>query len=166
MERDQAWLESERQRLMTWPREKLIGWLQWNDPNGVWSDEDMLADDMDPMTVEDAVEQVMMFVEETGESPEEMMQGSLSANPGRYPKPAEFDPWLKNTPMPPLPPKALDVKWLMRKDPDAFDSLIEMMGSEADELELEDAPDGYLARHPRTGEVWEYDGANGFWVEA
>jgi hypothetical protein len=95
MERDQAWLESERQRLLAWPREKLIGWLQWNDPNGIWSDKDMVANDMDPMTVDEAVEQVMVFVEETMETPEEMMRGSLDANPARYPKPQEFDPWLK-----------------------------------------------------------------------
>lgn len=79
--RDANWLASE--------------WLQWNDPNGIWSDDDMVANDMDPMTVEDAVDQIMPFVEETGETPEEMMHGSLAANPGRYPKPAEFDPWLK-----------------------------------------------------------------------
>jgi hypothetical protein len=95
MKRDENWLASERARLLTWDREKLIGWLQWNDPNGIWSDEAMVANDMDPMTVEDAVEQVMPFVEETLETPEEMMYGSLKANPNRYPKPAEFDPWLK-----------------------------------------------------------------------
>lgn len=95
MERDQAWLESEYQRLMTWPREKLIGWLVWNDANGVWTDEDMIANDMDPMTVEDAVEQIMMFVEENRETPEEMMGTSLAINPDRYPNHREFDPWLK-----------------------------------------------------------------------
>lgn len=95
MERDANWLASERARLLTWDRKKLIGWLQWNDPNGIWSDDDMVANDMDPMSVEDAVDQVMPFVEENMETPEEMMRGSLKANPGRYPKPAEFDPWLK-----------------------------------------------------------------------
>lgn len=95
MERDAKWLAHERARLLTWPREKLIGWLEWNDANGIWSDEDMIANDMDPMTVEDAVDQVMVFVEENLETPEEMMGASLEKNPGRYPKPAEFDPWLK-----------------------------------------------------------------------
>ena len=93
-ERDDAWLQAEEQRLLKWPREKLIGWLQWNDGNGIWSDEDMIRNDMDPMTVEDAVEQVMEFVREDMLSPEEMMSGSLASNPGRYPEPAEFDPFI------------------------------------------------------------------------
>lgn len=95
MERNDEWLEAERARLMTWPREKLIDWLAWNDPNGIWTDKDMIANDMDPMTVEDAVEQVMPFVEENMETPEEMMTGSLTANPGRYPQPSDFDRFLK-----------------------------------------------------------------------
>ena len=165
MERDDAWVQSEEQRLMTWPREKLIGWLEWNDANGIWSDKDMIANDMDPMTVADAVEQVMNFVRENLESPEEMMGGSLAANPGRYPKPDEFDPWLKGSPMPPARTKKLDIADLMRNDPDAADGLVEMLGDEADTVEIEDGPGGYLVRHPKTGEMWEYDGANGFWVE-
>lgn len=165
MERDEKWLAQEEARLMTWPREKLIGWLEWNDPNGIWTDKDMVANDMDPMTVADAVQQVMEFVGQDMLSPEEMMSGSLDANPGRYPKPDEFDPWLKGSPMPPARKKTIDIKDLMRKDPDAADALVEMLGSEADQVEIEDGSGGYLVRHPDTGEVWEYDGANGFWVE-
>lgn len=97
MERDDAWLAQERQRLLGWPREKLIGWLRWNDPNGIWTDKQMVANDMDPMSLEDAVEQVMVNVEETLETPEEMMASSLAQNPKRYPRPEEFDPWLKKT---------------------------------------------------------------------
>jgi hypothetical protein len=69
-------LEQERQRLMTWPREKLIGWLCWNDPNGIWTDEDMELNDMDPMSQEEAVDQVMAFVEDNGETPEQMVGAS------------------------------------------------------------------------------------------
>lgn len=88
-------LEQERARLMTWPREKLIGWLQWNDPNGAYSDEDAIRDDFPPLSVPEAVELVMAHVEEAGETPEEMMGGSLKANPHRYPKPEQFDDYLK-----------------------------------------------------------------------
>lgn len=163
MERDANWLASERQRLLTWPREKLIGWLQWNDGNGIWSDEDMIANDMDPMTVEDAVEQVMAFVEENRETPEEMMGGSLEKNPDRYPKPAEFDPWLKGAPMPPAKPRDFDM--LKAKDRVAAASLRDMLGSDTINVEFEDGPGGYLVRHKDTGEVWEYDGANDVWLE-
>jgi hypothetical protein len=84
MERDADWLERVRHGLLVWDRDDLIDWLVWVDPNGIWSDEDMLRDDMDPMSVEDAVDCVMQFVEETHETPEEMMHGSREANPGRY----------------------------------------------------------------------------------
>jgi hypothetical protein len=71
-ERGPEWVASERERLLkTWSREALISWLRRNDPNGIWTDEDMIANDMDPMTLEDAVEQVMQFVEEYRETPEE-----------------------------------------------------------------------------------------------
>lgn len=88
-------LAAERERLMSWPRHDLIDWLCWVDPNGIWTDEDMVANDMDPMSQEEAVDQVMSFVEEEMETPEEMMGASLKANPGRYPKPEEFDRFLK-----------------------------------------------------------------------
>ena len=85
-------LAAERHRLMTtWSRDDLIDWLVWNDPNGIWTDEDMVANDMDPMSQEEAIDQVMSFVQDNMETPEEMMGASLRANPGRYPKPEEFD---------------------------------------------------------------------------
>jgi hypothetical protein len=71
--RDEQWLDTERQRLMTWDRDTLIDWLVWVDPNGVYTDEDMQADGMEPMSLEDAVDNVMMFVAEELETPEEMM---------------------------------------------------------------------------------------------
>lgn len=171
MERDDAWLEQERQRLLTWPREKLIGWLQWNDGNGIWTDEDMIANDMDPMTVADAVEQVMEFVRENRETPEEMMGASLEANPSRYPKPAEFDPWLKGTGDLPNQPQRkgpddlrMSYEELALLDPEAASALDEMLGSDADRVEITNVDGDYHVRDPQTNEEWDYDGAHGLWV--
>lgn len=87
--RDSDWLAKERARLMKWPRDKLINWLVWNDPNGVWRDEDVRNElDSDPMTVEDAVDHIMNAVEENLETPEEMMKHSQANWPGRYKKDA------------------------------------------------------------------------------
>jgi hypothetical protein len=77
MQRDAKWLENERRRLLTWDRQMLIGWLSWNDPNGIWTDKEMAANDMDPMSVEEAVDMIMEFVAENMETPEEMMRRSL-----------------------------------------------------------------------------------------
>ena len=74
MNRDDKWLETERVRLMKWDRLQLIDWLQWVDSNGIWSDEDMVDNELDPMGVEEAVEQVMVFVAGNMETPEEMMR--------------------------------------------------------------------------------------------
>jgi hypothetical protein len=166
MERDAAWLAKVRAELLTWPREKLIGWLNWVDSNGIWSDSDMIANDMDPMTVEDAVEQVMAFVEESGESPVDSMAASLEKNPGRYPKPEEFDPWLKGTGDLPNQPKQGTFEWLVAKDRPAALSLRDLLGHDVhNQIEIDDGPTGYLVTHKGTGEVWEYDGANDMWLE-
>lgn len=86
--RNDEWLEAQRRRLLTWDRMSLIEWLQWVDPNGVWTDEDMRREDMAPMSVEDAVEQVLVFVAMNRETPEEMIQaGGDPANVGDYPQP-------------------------------------------------------------------------------
>jgi len=82
MKRDANWLERIRHGLLVWDRDQLIDWLQWVDSNGIWSDEDMLSNDLDPMSVEEAVDQVMSFVAETMETPEEMITRSTRANPG------------------------------------------------------------------------------------
>ena len=37
-------------------RRDLIGWLEWNDPNGDYSDADMEAEGLDPLTLEEARE--------------------------------------------------------------------------------------------------------------
>lgn len=40
------------------PREDLVAWLKWCDGNGIWTDEDLRAEDQDPMTIHDAWEWV------------------------------------------------------------------------------------------------------------
>lgn len=35
-------------------REQLIEWLVWNDPNGTYTDRDSEADDMKPITIDQA----------------------------------------------------------------------------------------------------------------
>jgi len=37
-------------------RETLIEVLEWNDPNGIYSDEDSEAEGLDPITKEEAIE--------------------------------------------------------------------------------------------------------------
>lgn len=73
-ERDDKWLENERRRLMGWPREDLIAWLRWNDPNGSFTDEDAEAEGWKPLDVRGLVDIIMNHVEENLETPEEMMR--------------------------------------------------------------------------------------------
>lgn len=42
----------------------LIGWLAWNDPNGVYRDEDCFAEGWEPMTLDEAWRQVEIAVED------------------------------------------------------------------------------------------------------
>jgi hypothetical protein len=35
-------------------REQIIQWLVWNDPNGTYTDRDSEADEMEPITIEEA----------------------------------------------------------------------------------------------------------------
>jgi|GEM_PF-2862128 len=51
MELSETELKSE---LLNWSREKMIVWLNWNDPNGIWTDEDSIAEGMKPLTKENA----------------------------------------------------------------------------------------------------------------
>lgn len=69
--RDAMWLATERVRLSRWPREKLLEWLAWNDPNGTYLDKDM-GDDEEPLMQEEALDIVMRSVEDSMETPEEM----------------------------------------------------------------------------------------------
>jgi hypothetical protein len=89
-ERDERWLDAQRQRLMGWPLDHLIGWLRWADPNGVYSDEDARAEGMEPLDLPEAVELVMKHVEENLETPEEMRAAS-KADPARGATPLAWD---------------------------------------------------------------------------
>lgn len=46
--------ETQQDILLNGTREDLIQWLQWNDRNGVWSDEDSATEGWKPMTLEQA----------------------------------------------------------------------------------------------------------------
>lgn len=88
MNRDANWISAERNRLLEWDRLDLIEWLVWVDPGGVWTDVDMERDGMDPMSVADAVEQVMVFVAVNRRTPEEMTEkGSPRPEDGLYRSP-------------------------------------------------------------------------------
>ena len=52
-------------------RRDLIGWLEWNDPNGCYSDADMEAEGLDPLTLEEAREAMRRQVIENAE-PDDM----------------------------------------------------------------------------------------------
>jgi len=45
-------------------REQVIEWLEWNDPNGVYSDSDSIAEGFDPLTLETAREIMADQIEE------------------------------------------------------------------------------------------------------
>ena len=45
-------------------RSHLLEWLQWNDPNGSYSDEMVAHEDYDPLTKEEAVEILMAVVKD------------------------------------------------------------------------------------------------------
>jgi len=42
-----------QQLLATGSREDLIAYCKWNDPNGVWSDDDCAAEGIEPATLDD-----------------------------------------------------------------------------------------------------------------
>jgi len=48
--------ETQRDILLNGSREDIIRWLKWNDPNGVWSDEDSESEGYGPISLEDARE--------------------------------------------------------------------------------------------------------------
>lgn len=84
--RDEKWLIDQHHRLMTdWGRDQLIDWLVWNDPNGEYDDDQLMALGDDPLSKEDLVDLVMTTVEETLETPEELRSASHAANPFRKP---------------------------------------------------------------------------------
>lgn len=69
-------LRIEADLISRWSRQELIAWLEWNDPNGFYSDKDHRRNDMDPLEKWEAVDLVMEHVREAGESPEEMIRSS------------------------------------------------------------------------------------------
>lgn len=52
-------LESE---LSTWSREKMIEWLDWNDPNGIWTDEDAKNENVPMLTRDKAKDYIVRFI--------------------------------------------------------------------------------------------------------
>lgn len=61
MELSKISLEEE---LNCWSREKLISWLNWNDPNGIWSDEESIAERYEPLTRETACSYILKLLTE------------------------------------------------------------------------------------------------------
>lgn len=57
-----------RQEVEKFSRETLIDMLQWNDPNGVWTDEGNLREEYKPLTKDEAVEWVVKFAMESRHS--------------------------------------------------------------------------------------------------
>lgn len=50
--------------LNQWSRNKMIAWLEWNDPNGIWSDEDAIAENYPPLTIATAKKYIIKFLSE------------------------------------------------------------------------------------------------------
>jgi hypothetical protein len=48
-----------RRELAAWCREDLISWLKWNDPNGIYGDEESIEELGNVMTWEEGVELVV-----------------------------------------------------------------------------------------------------------
>lgn len=46
--------EVQKQILADGTREEIIGWLMWNDPNGIYNDDHSLAEDRKPLTLDEA----------------------------------------------------------------------------------------------------------------
>ena len=59
--------EELRNELKNWNREELINWLSWNDPNGIYQDEESLAELGYIMTYEEGVE-IMVRQAQQGKS--------------------------------------------------------------------------------------------------
>lgn len=70
--RDHAWLDAERERISSWPTERLLSWIRWNDPNGSHDEDDTRG----TPSHGDMVEKIMNHVEENLETPEEMMRSA------------------------------------------------------------------------------------------
>lgn len=56
-----------RQELQNWKREELITWLSWNDPNGVYRDDESMAELGNIMTYEEGIQLVVKQVTSYGQ---------------------------------------------------------------------------------------------------
>jgi len=80
-ERGEAWLDATRYRLKSeWTRDQLIEWLGEVDPSGTYHDDERRAEYLPTLTIEQAVDLVMPFVEQSRQTPEEMRQGAPDAD--------------------------------------------------------------------------------------
>lgn len=48
-----------RKELLGWSREALISWLSWNDPNGIYRDEESIAELGNIMTREEGIDLII-----------------------------------------------------------------------------------------------------------
>jgi hypothetical protein len=60
---DESMRNVTKEDLKTMSREELIAWLQWNDRNGVYSDEDSELEGRDPISREEALEIALRQIE-------------------------------------------------------------------------------------------------------
>jgi hypothetical protein len=60
---DESMRNVTKEDLKTMSREELIAWLQWNDRNGVYSDEDSELEGRDPVSREEALEIALRQIE-------------------------------------------------------------------------------------------------------
>jgi hypothetical protein len=81
LERDFQCPETQRDILLNGSRDDIIQWLRWNDPNGVWSDEDSTAEGLIPMTLQKAQRYMRNAI---GGSPSELKVADSTSN--------DFDP--------------------------------------------------------------------------
>lgn len=73
----EEWLRAQRERLESMSFDKLLGWVRWNDPNGAWSDLELIEYDTDKAVL---VDTLMGWVEDSEETPEEWIMASGRRN--------------------------------------------------------------------------------------
>lgn len=71
------WLLAQRERLESMSFDTLLAWCQWNDPNGAWSDRELIEYDIDKAVL---VDTLMDWIEESEETPEEWIMASARQN--------------------------------------------------------------------------------------
>ena len=78
--RGPEWLAAQRAFLEAMPFEKLLRIVRWNDPNGAWSDAELIEYETDKDMLVDVI---MEWIAETSESPEEWFAGHDANHLGR-----------------------------------------------------------------------------------